>query len=110
VRKTREEEEPMSELTDSVRKMLSQAQVFARDTPFEAVSRMRQAVKMVDEALATAAPEKRPELEALRKITLSRLGKFEDTLASWTEKVKGRAELYNQHERDRIQLPLRAKE
>ena len=38
----------MSELTDSVRKMLSQAQVFARDTPFEAVSRARQATKLVE--------------------------------------------------------------
>lgn len=100
----------MSELTDTLRKMLSQAQIFARDTPFEAVSRVKQAVRLVDDALATVPPEQRPALEALRKITVSRLEKYETTLASWTEKNQTRADLYTQHERSKVLLPLRAKD
>ena len=99
----------MSELTETVRKMLSQAQVFARDAPFEAVSRARQAVQLIDAALAEAVPVERPALESLRKVTVSRLDKYESTLAAWRDKVSGRADLYNQNERDRIQQPLRAK-
>jgi len=99
----------MSELTETVRKMLSQAQVFARDTPFEAVSRARQAVQLIDAALAEAAPVERPALESLRKVTASRLEKYDATLASWRDTVSGRADLYTQHERARILQPLRAK-
>jgi hypothetical protein len=45
----------------------------------------------------------------LRKVTVSRLDKYESTLAGWRDNVSGRADLYNQHERDRILQPLRAK-
>lgn len=99
----------MSELTETVRKMLSQAQVFARDTPFEAVSRTRQAVLLIDTALAGAVPSERPALESLRKVTVSRLEKYEIVLATFREQATRRAEQYVQNERDRIQQPLRAK-
>ena len=99
----------MSELTETVRKMLSQAQVFARDTPFEAVSRARQAVQLIDAALAAAAPVERPALESLRKVTASRLEKYDAVLAAWREKATERADLYVQNERARILQPLRAK-
>ncbi|MEY4513972.1 MAG: hypothetical protein RLZZ450_6094 [Pseudomonadota bacterium] len=99
----------MSELTETVRKMLSQAQVFARDTPFEAVSRARQAVLLIDAALAGGTPIERPALESLRKVTASRLEKYEIVLASWREKATLRAEQYVQTERARILQPLRAK-
>jgi hypothetical protein len=99
----------MSELTETVRKMLSQAQVFARDTPFEAVSRARQAVQLIDAALAEAAPIERPALESLRKVTASRLAKYDAVLAAWRETTSQRSELYNQQERARLLQPLRAK-
>ena len=99
----------MSELTDTVRRMLSQAQVFARDTPFEAVSRARQAVQLVDAALAEAGAEERPALEALRKITLSRADKYKAALDSWTGRIQDRADVYNQTERNRIGQPLRTR-
>ena len=60
----------MSELTETVRKMLSQAQVFARDTPFEAVSRARQAVQTIDAALAQG-PADREALDNLRKLAVA---------------------------------------
>jgi hypothetical protein len=99
----------MSELTDRVRRMLSQAQIFARDTPFEAVSRARQALREIDAALATATPEERTALDGLRKIAASRYEKYEAVQAGWLEKNRARGEVYNQHERDRIVAPLRAR-
>jgi len=99
----------MSELTDRVRRMLSQAQVFARDTPFEAVSRARQALHEIDAALATANPEERLALDGLRKLAESRYEKYEAVQATWIEKNRERGEVYNQHERDRIAAPLRAR-
>lgn len=100
----------MSELTDTVRRMLSQAQVFARDTPFEAVSRARQATQLIDHALASASTDERPALEALRKITTSRAEKYSAVLEGWTAKINARAVDYNQTERDRIGQPLRIKD
>jgi len=99
----------MSELTDTVRRMLSQAQVFARDTPFEAVARARQATQLVDQALATAPSEERPALEALRKIATSRAAKYKTALEAWTDQVRRRADTYNHTERERIDQPLRIK-
>ncbi|HEX5661523.1 MAG TPA: hypothetical protein VFX59_30245 [Polyangiales bacterium] len=99
----------MSELTDRVRRMLSQAQVFARDTPFEAVSRARQAIEEIDQALASAGPADRTALEALRKLAASRHEKYEQTLANWQSTNTEREALWAKHERNRIGLPLRAR-
>ncbi|MET0286164.1 MAG: hypothetical protein ABW352_16910 [Polyangiales bacterium] len=99
----------MSELTDRVRRMLSQAQVFARDTPFEAVSRARQAIQEIDAAIAKAGPEDRVALEGLRKLAASRHEKYEEVLASWQKQNTDREAVWRTHERNRIGLPLRAR-
>jgi hypothetical protein len=99
----------MSELTDRVRRMLSQAQVFARDTPFEAVSRARQAMQEIDAALSHASPEERTALEGLRKLAASRHEKYEALLVAWQQKNTEREALFATHERNRIGLPLRAR-
>ena len=101
----------MSELTERVRKMLSQAQVFATDTPFEAVSRARQAVQLVDEQLADAgiAAEERAALIGLRHLAASRVAKYEARLSEWLAKVEARAGTYTEHERERLAQPMRAK-
>jgi len=99
----------MSELTERVRRMLSQAQVFARDTPFEAVTRARQTLQVIDEALAGAAGEERTALKGLRKIAASRLAKYEDVLAKWLAEAESRNEAYVQRERHHIVQPLRAR-
>ena len=98
----------MSELTDRVRKMLSQAQVFARDTPFEAVSRARQAVQLVESALTTAStPDERSTLENLRALAVKRAERYEAVLDGWLDESQKRAEAFNQRERDVIGKPLR---
>jgi hypothetical protein len=98
----------MSELTDSVRKMLSQAQVFARDTPFEAVSRARQATKLVEGALGSAStPDEKGRLENLLKLAAKRAAKYEADLEAWLGASRGRGEAFTQRERDVIGLPLR---
>jgi hypothetical protein len=99
----------MSELTDRVRRMLTQAQVFARDTPFEAVSRARQALQEIDAALASASPAERTALDNLRKLAASRHEKYEEQLAAWQQKNAEREALFATHERNRIGLPLRAR-
>lgn len=99
----------MSELTESVRRMLSQAQVFARDTPFEAVTRARQTMQAIEQALGQCAPEERDTLKGLRKVATSRLAKYEDALAKWLAEAETRNEVYVQREREVIGLPLRAR-
>jgi hypothetical protein len=99
----------MSELTEKVRKMLSQAQVFARDTPFEAVSRARQAVQVVEEALTRCSPEERSALDGLRTMAAARLVKYEAVLASWLEQSRLRGERYDEQERAVLDQPLRAR-
>lgn len=100
----------MSELTDSVRKMLSQAQVFARDTPFEAVARARQAVKTVEAAIATCTPAERADLEALRALTAARVARYEERLEAWIQASRLREQAYNERERGFLQRSLRAKD
>lgn len=99
----------MSELTERVRKMLSQAQVFARDTPFEAVSRARQTLQAVDDALAACAPDERPALENLRQLASTRLAKYEQRLEAWLDESRARGDKWEQSEQAMIGLPLRAK-
>jgi hypothetical protein len=99
----------MSELTERVRRMLSQAQVFARDTPFEAVSRARQSIQEIDAALVDASPADRTALEGLRKLAESRHERYQEVLANWQKQNQERESLFATHERNRISLPLRAR-
>lgn len=99
----------MSELTDRVRKMLSQAQVFARDTPFEGVARSRQALLVVEEALAGCKAEERMQLEGLRTLAMGRVAKYEAALQDWLQKAEQRGERFGETERYVLQQPLRVK-
>ena len=99
----------MSELTDRVRKMLAQAQVFARDTPFEAVARARQALQVAEAALANGPAEDQEALAGLRALAEGRIAKYELALSAWLEQARARSEQFNEHERDRLANPLRAK-
>jgi len=99
----------MSELTDRVRRMLSQAQVFVRDTPFEAVTRARQTIEFIDAALGRCTPEEREELEGLRQLATTRRGKYEAALSAWLEKAEERHQMYLDKERAHIVQPLRAR-
>jgi hypothetical protein len=101
----------MSELTERVRKMLSQAQVFARDTPFEAVSRVRQAISVIDQAIADTGTleEDRSALTSLRSLAASRAAKYEAGLQAWLAESEARADQFTANERERLAQPMRAK-
>jgi hypothetical protein len=91
--------------------MLSQAQVFVRDTPFEALSRVRQALAEIDAALAHPGdqPDDRASLLALRKVAVSRAAKYETRLNGWIAEAESRANLFTANERARLAQPMRAK-
>ena len=95
----------MSE-SNRVRKMLSQAASFAVDAPLEAVSRAKLARSTAQSALATASGEERTTLQTLIEIANARLERYELKLAAWTVQNRQRADLFGQHERERLQQPL----
>jgi hypothetical protein len=99
--------EPMSELTDRVRKMLAQAQVFARDTPFEAVARTRQVLHLIEESLSNDQVVERKVLEGQRALAAARLLKYDDILATWQENSRLRGERFVAQERYVLSHPLR---
>lgn len=96
----------MSELTNRVRRMLSQAQTFAKDAPLEALSRAQLALRTARAALVQASEEERPALQTLCELAENRSERYQAVLARWSTQVRERAELYNEHERQRLQQPL----
>jgi hypothetical protein len=96
----------MSELTHRVRRMLSQAQTFATDAPLEALSRAQLALRTARAALTQADDEERPELQTLCELAETRSDRYQAALAAWSAQVRAREELYNRHERERLQRPL----
>ena len=96
----------MSELTNRVRRMLSQAQTFAKDAPLEALSRAQLALRTASAALPQASEEERPELQTLCELAETRSERYRAGLDSWSAQVRARNELFNQNERDRLQQPL----
>lgn len=96
----------MSELTDQVRRMLTQAQKFVTDAPLEAVSRAQLALKTARAGLAQANVEERVQLDTLIELAETRIERYGQALASWSGGVRARADEYNENERKRLQLPL----
>lgn len=96
----------MSELTNRVRRMLSQARGFVKDAPLEAVSRTKQAMAVARAGLDAAVGADRSELSQLLELAESRLPRYEQELAAWAGTVRERAEQFRQNEVDRLQQPL----
>lgn len=96
----------MSELTDRLRRMLSHAQDFAKDAPLEAVARVRDAAAFAREALPRASAEERAEVASLLELAEAREAAYQAAFERWSREVKARAELFQQHERERLQQPL----
>lgn len=99
----------MSALIDNLRRMLAQAQGFARDAPLEALARAGRAVSEGNKALGTTSGEEREELESLLELAKSRVVKYEARLAEWRAEVVSRAAVYLTHERERLERPLAPK-
>lgn len=96
----------MSELTNKVRKMLSQAAGFVKDAPLEAVSRAKLAHSTALEGVKTAQGEDRATLQTLAEVATARLERYELILSAWAGEVRQRADLFGQHERERLQQPM----
>jgi hypothetical protein len=96
----------MSELTNGLRRMLSQAQGFAKDAPLEALSRAQVALSTARGALAGAGDGEQHELQILCELAEARVERYQGLLAAWSAGVRERAELYNRHERERLQQPI----
>lgn len=99
----------MSELTNRVRRMLSQAHGFTTDAPLEAISRTKQAMVAIRAGLESAAGEERDQLAQLLELAESRLPRYEQAFASWSSTVRERADLFQKNEVERLQRPLPAK-
>lgn len=99
----------MSELTNRVRKMLSQAQTFVTDAPLEALSRAQLALRTARAGLASAGDAEREELQRQCELAEARSERYQAALAAWSARIRERAELYTRHERERLQLPMRSK-
>ena len=99
----------MSELTNQVRRMLSQAQKFVTDAPLEAVSRAELALATARAGLARASADERTELETQIELAETRLERYQQALSKWSGGVRARADLYNDNERKRLAEPLPTK-
>jgi len=96
----------MSELTNRVRRMVSQAHGFVKDAPLEAVSRAKEAMLAARVGAETATGEERDELSQLHDLAEARLPRYEAALATWTGSVRERADLFHKNEVQRLQQPL----
>ena len=96
----------MSELTNEVRRMLNQAQKFATDAPLEAVSRVRLALSIAQDAFRHSSGDEQTQFATLIELAEERIKRYELSLASWSSGVRARAEQYTQNERTRLQQPL----
>lgn len=96
----------MSELTNQVRRMLTQAQKFVKDAPLEAVSRAQLALRTAHAALGNATGDERAQWLTLIELAETRIERYEQALSSWSGEVRVRAGEFLDNERKRLQLPL----
>jgi hypothetical protein len=96
----------MSELTNRVRKMLSQAHSFAKDAPLEALSRAQLALRTARAGLAGASEEERAQLQTLCELAEARSERYQAGWQAWSAQVQERADLFERHERERLQEAL----
>lgn len=96
----------MSELTDRLNRMLTQAQIFVRDAPLEAQSRALLAVQTAETALPGLAGAERDAVVELHAVAQKRAARYAATFATWSQGVRDRAEMFGDHERKCLDLPL----
>lgn len=99
----------MSELTSHFRRMLSQTQMFAKDAPYEALSRTKLLVKQASDALAHASVVERDEILAILVLARKRIARYEAALASFQHGNQDRAALFHKHEVERLQQAIPSK-
>ncbi len=92
----------MSEVVERMQRALTQAQMFAKDTPLEAEGRAELVVKQIEAALETAPRAERDELKRLLELARTRVTKYQAAYAQFTREAAERARLFQQHERERL--------
>jgi hypothetical protein len=99
----------MSELTDRLRRMLAQTQVFVGDAPMEAVARGQLLVREANAALSVAGDVERDEVHAILQLARKMVAKYEARVATFQTANAERAALLHRNEMDRLARPLPAK-
>jgi hypothetical protein len=99
----------MSELISHLRRMLSQAQMFANDAPMEAVARAKLLVHEAHEGLAHVSEVERDEVLAILQLARKRVARYEQKLAAFQGTVEERAALFLKHEHERLQQSIPSK-
>jgi hypothetical protein len=92
----------MSEGIQKLRRMLSQAQMFAAETPMEAVARIKLVQREATALLSTAKSEEREDVESLLAIAKARREQYERELQSWDARIRERASQFVSNEQARI--------
>jgi hypothetical protein len=96
----------MSEVTQKLKYMLVQAQMFAADAPLEALARAELAVREAKAALHAGHGIDRDQLTSLLAIAQSRVELYGARLSKWTAGVQERADLFEENEMQRLEQPL----
>ena len=99
----------MSELTDRLRRMLAQAQVFAGDAPMEALARARLLVRESNDALSVAGDVERDDVQAILLLARKLVAKYETSVAAFQTENARRATLLYENEMERLVRPIPAK-
>lgn len=92
----------MSEFVGRMQRALAQAKGFTEDAPLEAVARTELVVRELEAALPSAPHTERAELEALRALAVRRLETYRALEQTFRKEATTRANLFGQHERERL--------
>src|SRR5262245_52105958 len=99
----------MSEAIQKLQRALSQAQKFVKDAPLEAGARGSLVWKQAQVAAKSAKSPEREQLNELAALALSRVKKYQQAVDGWQAGLRERAELFHQHEVERLQRPIAPK-
>ncbi len=103
----------MREMIQKLQRALSQAQMFAQDTPLEALARARLVASEAQAALTSAGAKadaaECEQLASIAAMATSRITQYEAVVAGWDHGVRERAELFHTHEVERLQRPIASK-
>lgn len=96
----------MSELTTHLRRMLSQAQVFASEAPHEALARTKRLVAEANRALEHVGDSERDEVLSILALAKKRIARYEKRLEEFQAQNAQRAALFAANERKRLEQPI----
>jgi hypothetical protein len=96
----------MSELTSDLRRMLSQAQMFASHAPMEALARAKLLAHEAHAALSSVSEVEREEVLSILQLARKRVARYEQKVAAFQQGNATRAALFLHNERERLQQSI----